>query len=111
MRLLPAGLTYVAVSTVAALLLGENAGGLNRSISFVSLIAGATAGTAVFFLIPPTPVRSASRTDSSRGELGHSVQPRVVAEDDDPLIRYRSIWLCLVGSVFAIFVVRYFSSL
>src|SRR5207237_1345074 len=33
MRLLSAGLIYVAVSTVAALLLGENAGGLNWSIS------------------------------------------------------------------------------
>ena len=58
MRLLSAGLIYVAVSTLAALLLGENAGGLNWSISFVSLIIGATGAIAAFFLMPPSPERS-----------------------------------------------------
>ena len=91
MRLLSAGLIYVAVSTVAALLLGENAGGLNWSISFVSLIIGVTGAIAVFFLMPP----------SSEGSL-------VEAEDDAPLAKYRSIWLCLVGFVFAIFAFRSF---
>src|SRR5437763_5126495 len=91
MRLLSAGLIYVAVSTVAALLLGENAGGLNWSISFVSLIIGVTGAIAVFFLMPP----------SSEGSL-------VGAEDDAPLAKYRSIWLCLVGFVFAIFAFRSF---
>src|SRR5437764_832294 len=91
MRLLSAGLIYVAVSTVAALLLGENAGGLNWSISFVSLIIGATGAIAVFFLMPP----------SSEGFC-------LAAEDDDPLAKYRSIWLCLVGFVFAIFAFRSF---
>src|SRR5205809_1256190 len=91
MRLLSAGLIYVAVSTIAALLLGENAGGLNRSISFVSLIIGVTGAIAVFFLMPP----------SSEGSL-------VGAEDDAPLAKYRSIWLCLVGFVFAIFAFRSF---
>ena len=86
MRLLSAGLIYVAVSTVAALLLGMDAGGLNFAISFVSLIAGATGGIAVFFLMPPTPVR-----------LEPAEQSRLAAEDDDPLARYRSIWLWLVG--------------
>ena len=32
----------------------------------------------------------------------------VAAEDDDPLAKYRSIWLCLVGFVFAIFAFRSF---
>ena len=91
MRLLSAGLIYVAVSTVAALLLGENAGGLNWSISFVSLIIGVTGAIAVFFLMPPSSERSL-----------------VAAEDDDPLAKYRSIWLCLVGFVFAIFAFRSF---
>src|SRR5437660_6497608 len=91
MRLLSAGLIYVAVSTGAALLLGENAGGLNWSSSFLSLIIGATAAIAAFFLMPPPPERS-----------------RVAAEDDDPLTKYRSIWLCLVGLVFAIFAFRSF---
>src|SRR5258707_4111230 len=91
MRLLSAGLIYVAVSTVAALLLGENAGGLNRSISFVSLIIGVTGAIAVFFLTP----------SSSEG-------PLVAAEDEAPLAKYRSIWLCLVGFVFVIFAFRSF---
>src|SRR5436190_893741 len=91
MRLLSAGLIYVALSTMAALLLGENAGGLNRSISFVSLIIGVTGAIAVFFLMPPP----------SEGSL-------VAAEDDARLAKYRSIWLCLVGFVFAIFAFRSF---
>ena len=97
MRLLSAGLIYVAVSTVAALLLGMNANGLTRDISFVSLIVGATGGIAVFFLMPPTPVR-----------LGPAEQSRLVAEDDDPFTKYRSIWLWLVGFVFAMFAFRSF---
>jgi hypothetical protein len=97
MRLLSAGLIYVAVSTVTALVLGMNAGGLSWNISFVSLIAGMTGAIAVFFLTPPTPVR-----------LGPSAQSRVVAEGDDPLAKYRSIWLCLVGFVFALFAFRSF---
>src|SRR5207237_8930023 len=97
MRLLSAGLIYVAVSTVTALLLGENAGGLNWSISFVSLIVGATVGIALFFLMPPTPIR-----------LGPSTQSPAGTEGDDPLARYRSIWLCLVGFGFAIFAFRSF---
>jgi hypothetical protein len=91
MRLLSAALIYVAVSTVTALLLGENAGGLNLSVSFVSLIIGATGAIAAFFLIPPSAKES----------------PAAV-EDDDPLTKYRSIWLCLVGFVFAIFAFRSF---
>src|SRR6476469_4360559 len=91
MRLLSAGLIYVAVSTVAALLLGESAGGLNWSISFVSLIIGVTGAIAVFFLMPPP----------SEGSL-------VAPKDDDPLAKYRSMWLCLVGFVFAIFAFRSF---
>src|SRR5437764_10687293 len=90
MRLLAAGLIYVAVSTLAALLLGVNAAGLSPSISFVSLIAGATGALAVFFLTPPLPIHS----------------PVAVARPDDQLSKYRLIWLCLVGFVFAIFVVR-----
>jgi hypothetical protein len=49
MRLLSAGLIYVAISTVAAVLLGEVAGRLNPGVSFFSLMAGATAALATFF--------------------------------------------------------------
>jgi hypothetical protein len=90
MRLLSAGLIYVAVSTVAALLLGENAGGLNLSVSFVSLIIGATGAIAAFFLMAP------------------SGEGSVAAKDEDSLAKYRSIWLCLIGFVFAIFALRSF---
>src|SRR5438876_1002553 len=90
MRLLSAALIYVAVSTVAAVLLGENAGGLNWGVSFVSLIAGATAAVATFFFMLP------------------SAHPTAPGPNDDPLLKYRSIWLCLVGFVFAMFAVRSF---
>ncbi|PYI74857.1 MAG: hypothetical protein DMF04_11780, partial [Verrucomicrobia bacterium] len=92
MRLLAAGLIYVAVSTLTALLLGMAAAGLNPSISFVSLIAGATGALAAFFLTPPLPIRSAVAVDYA----------------DDQVLKYRSIWLCLVGFVFAIFAFRSF---
>jgi hypothetical protein len=91
MRLLSAGLIYVAVSTVAAVLLGEIAGCLNPSVSFFSLMAGATAALATFFLMPPAPPRTPASSTSN-----------------DPLSKYRSIWLCLVGFVFALFAIRSF---
>jgi len=89
MRVLSAGLIYVAVSTVMALLLGMMAGGLTWGISFVSLIAGVVGAIAVFFLTPACP-------------------PRPLASEDDPLSRYRSIWLWLVGFIFALFAFRSF---
>jgi len=92
MRLLSAGLIYVAVSTVVAVLLGEVAGRLNPSISFFSLMAGAIAALATFFLMSPAPPRA-------------SVSGSTI---DDPLSKYRSTWLCLVGFVFAIFAGRSF---
>src|SRR5207249_5458057 len=61
------------------------------------LVVGATVGIALFFLIAPTPVR-----------LGPSAQSPVAAAGDHPLARYRPIWLCLVGFVFAIFAFRSF---
>jgi hypothetical protein len=91
MRLLSAGLIYVAVSTVAAVLLAEIASRLNPVVSFFSLMAGATAALATFFLMPPTPPRTP-----------------VNSTIDDPFSKYRSIWLCLVGFVFAIFAIRSF---
>src|SRR5436190_5903409 len=92
MRLLAAGLIYVAVSTLAALLLGMTAAGLNPSISFVSLISGATGALAVFFLTRPLPIQFSVAVDHA----------------DDQLLNYRPIWLCLVGFVFAIFAFRSF---
>src|SRR5205809_7563186 len=92
MRLLAASLIYVAVSTLAALLLGMTAAGLNPSISFVSLVTGATGALGVFFFTPPLPIQSSVAVDHA----------------DDQLLKYRPIWLCLVGFVFAIFAFRSF---
>jgi hypothetical protein len=91
MRLLSAGLIYVASSTVAAVLLAEIAGHLNPGVSFFSLLAGAIAALATFFLMPPAAPR-ASVSDT-----------RNVA-----LSKYRFIWICLVGFVFAMFALRSF---
>src|SRR5262245_59431299 len=91
MRLLSAGLIYVASSTIAAVLLAEIAGHLNPLVSFFSLMAGATAAIAAFFLMPPAPLPASAGNPS-----------------DDALSKYRSIWLCLVGFVFAIFALRSF---
>src|SRR6476620_11642914 len=91
MRLLSAGLIYVAVSTVAAVLLAEAAGRLNPSVSFFSLMAGATAALATFFLMSTPPARTPVSSTTA-----------------DPLLKYRSAWLCLVGFVFAMFAGRSF---
>src|SRR5207244_10082468 len=91
MRLLSAGLIYVAVSTVAAVLLGEVAGRLNPWVSFFSLMAGAIGAVATFFFMSPAPPRNP-----------------VSSTIDDPLSKYRSVWLCLVGFVFAMFAIRSF---
>ena len=91
MRLLSAGLIYVAISTVAAVLLAEVAGRLNPGVSFFSLMAGATAALATFFLMSPPPARTPVSSTTA-----------------DPLLKYRSVWLCLVGFVFAMFAVRSF---
>jgi len=91
MRLLSAGLIYVAVSTVAAVLLAEAAGRLNPSVSFFSLMAGATAALATFFLMPTAPPRASVSNTSN-----------------DARSKYRPIWLCLVGFVFAMFALRSF---
>jgi hypothetical protein len=91
MRLLSAGLIYVAISTVAAVLLAEVAGRLNPGVSFFALMAGATAALATFFLMPPPPARTPVSSTTA-----------------DPLLKYRSVWLCLVGFVFAMFAVRSF---
>src|SRR5437773_7093175 len=91
MRLLSAGLIYVAISTVAAVLLAEVAGRLNLGVSFFSLMAGATAALATFFLMPPPPARTPVSSTTA-----------------DPLLKYRFVWLCLVGFVFAMFAVRSF---
>jgi hypothetical protein len=90
MRLVAAGLIYVAVSCVAALTLGMTAGGLNEAVSAISLMLGAIAGVAAFVSTPP-----------------HS-SARKSVDEASALARYRSIWLWLVGTIFAMFALRSF---
>src|SRR5438477_7664282 len=86
MRYLSAGLAYVAVATVTALLLGMNGGGLLYGISLISPVAAAGAAIAAFFQTASSPSRAKDRTSR----------------------KYCSIWLWLVGIVFALFAVRSF---
>ncbi|MGI9114484.1 MAG: hypothetical protein DLM52_05895 [Chthoniobacterales bacterium] len=88
MRYLSAGLIYVAVATVTALLLGIDGGGLRYGIALISLVAGAAAGIAAYFYTPAT---------------------TVVKAPAEPVVeRYRGIWLWVVGGIFAMFALRSF---
>jgi hypothetical protein len=88
MRYLSAGLIYVAVATVTALLLGMDGGGLHYGISLIALVVAAGASVAAFFC---TPVAS----------------PQKISASDDPRT-YRTMWLWLIGFVFALFAMRSF---
>ena len=90
MRLLSAGLIYVAVSSVSALLLGMIAGGLDELVSLISLLSGAVAGVTAFMSI------SAS---AARDQAGERV---------NQFIKYRSLWLWMLGLVFGMFACRSF---
>lgn len=88
MRLLVAGLIYIAVSAIAALLMGMCAGGITYAISLISLLAGTTAAIAAFFACPPPPGREAAD------------------RAPESLFSYALLWL--LGFVFALFAVRSF---
>ena len=87
MRYLSAGLIYVAVATVTALLLGIDGGGLHYGISLIALFVASGFAVFTFFY---TPV--ANRTS--------------IVEKGLP--SYRGIWLWLVAAVFTLFAVRSF---
>ena len=91
MRLLSAGLVYVAVSSVVALVLGMIAGGLDEPASLISLLSGAVAGVIAFLS-----VRSAS------------VSGDKAAEGTNQFTRYCSTWLWALGVVFGMFAFRSF---
>lgn len=84
MRWLSAGLIYVAVATVTALLLGIDGGGLRYGISLISVMVAAGAAVLAFFYTPAT---SSPEADS---------------------LPYGKIWLWLIGGVFALFALRSF---
>jgi hypothetical protein len=81
MRYLAAGLIYVAVSTVVALLFGMAAGGLDYGIAVIALLGGALASVSASYAVPQ--------------ERGTD--------------RFRpSIWFWLTAIVFALFALRSF---
>ncbi len=88
MRYLSAGLIYVAVATVTALLLGIDGGGLHYGIALLALLAGAGAAVAAYFYTPPSAWRKRPEQDATQ--------------------KYAGIWLCLVGGIFALFALRSF---
>jgi hypothetical protein len=91
MRLLSAGLIYVAVSSVVALLLGMIAGGLDELVSLISLLSGAVAGVTAFMSIP-----------SGSGAIDQT------RDSANQFTRYRSIWLWGLGVIFGMFAFRSF---
>ena len=91
MRLLSAGLIYVAVSSVVALLLGMIAGGLDELVSLISLLSGAVAGVTAFMSMPS----GSGASDQTRDRANQ-------------FTRYRSIWLWALGVIFGMFAFRSF---
>jgi hypothetical protein len=94
MRGLSAGLTFLNVSTVCALILGMLGGGLNAPIACAALILGVLAGVAAYLgTIDPKTVRDLSAS----AEAGRPQRNR-----------YASICLWIVVACFTIFAVRSF---
>src|SRR5437868_7458739 len=87
MRCLSAGLVYVVVSCLVALLLGIIGGGLSYAICVIALLIAAIAALAAYFTMPR------SRVKNDNAKIGLS---------------YGSIWLWILGAAFAIFAVRSF---
>jgi hypothetical protein len=94
MKGLSAGLTFVNISTVSALLLGLAAGGLSPVTAALSLVLGGIAAVAAYL-----------RTfDPERGA-------HVLAGKEAPggtATRYGSVWFWILAAFFAIFAVRSF---
>ena len=91
MRLLSSGLVYVAVSSLAALVIGIVFDGLNEPISLISLCSGAVAGVTAFISVPSASVASDKSGDKA-----------------NQFTRYGSIWLWVLGAVFGMFACRSF---
>lgn len=111
MRWLVAGLSYVNVAAVSALLLGMVSSGLNRVIAVVSLLLGFCAAVAAWmFTVDDEPPRVAPvpnteqkpRHGSKRHRKDVAIARRSIAE------RYGGVWKWLVFAAFAVFAVRSF---
>ena len=116
MNWLSAGLTFLNISTIAALLLGLAAGGLSRWIALISFLLGALSAIAAYFgTFDPEVRRSATSASAPEPRLSKRAERRLQksgsgAEWTSPITkwRYSSIWLWLVGAIFAMFALRSF---
>lgn len=90
MKWLSAGLTFVNVATVSALLLGTAFRGLGRGIAIVAMLLGAIVAVLAFL--------------QTRG----GVRDEVAAEAAPRPRRYRHLWMWMLAACFAFFAFRSF---
>ena len=112
MKTLSAGLTFVNVATVAGLLLGMLAGGLDSGFAGLALIAGAAAAVAAWIQTAPfteRPVVVTAKPEepkSKRARRKLGLPPLAAAP-----VRTRPVWHFwgwVVGALFALFALRSF---
>ncbi len=111
MKLFSAGLTFVNVATVAGLLLGVLAGGLDSGFAVLALIAGAAAAIAAWFGSEPfhrpatAVVQKPEEPRSKRARRKLGLPPLTVARPERPVWHF---WTWAVGALFALFALRSF---
>ena len=119
MKGLSAGLTFLNLSTVSALVLGILGGGLNKWIAFVSFLFGAAAAMAAYLgTFDPEANREVVDSPKAESKLSKRAQRRLQritseigatpAKPYASLPRYSSLWLWGVAACFTIFAVRSF---
>jgi hypothetical protein len=113
MRWLAAGLTFVNVATVWALVFGMIGAGLNKPLSLLALIAGLVAGLFAFFgttdgLRRKAPVQEATPAPPTKATRASRRRAAVQPPRERPWRRYRNFWLWFVVACFAVFALRSF---
>jgi hypothetical protein len=113
MKLFSAGLTFVNVATIAGLILGILASGLDDGFAWLALFLGVVSavfawlGTTSFsrrkaVMIPPAP--SLPKSKRARRRMKMPAEPKAVPA---PRPNYQ-LWAWVVGIVFALFAIRSF---
>src|SRR5947209_456090 len=114
MRWLAAGLTYVNVATVWALVFGMLGGGLNKPLAALALLAGMIAAIFAFTVTaddrpPKAAAQQAEEPEpAKKGTRASRRKKRTVAPREKWWRRYRQFWLWFVVACFAIFAARSF---
>jgi len=104
MKWLGAGVTFVNLSTVAGLLFGMLAGGLNALIAMAALLFGAA--MALYLLVSQSAAEPKTAEQPSRAK--NPPRRNLAPERGSGLGRYGSAWTWLVGACFAMFALRCF---